>query len=302
MTGLTRPVRAPAWLRRLPVQPTRFGLAFAALTLLTFIGCVNYQLSLGYFLTFLLGGVWVVSAGEAWRAARLARADVRAGPDVFAGDDATFPVRGQPGSVARAGGALAPLDEYGAGVLQVPTDARGLLHLRGVCVDVTDPLGLWTASASIPANGAVTVYPRPEVNAPDPPGPALQAGGSGTLRARGDEEFAGLREYRPGDSRRRVSWRHATRPGGGLLVREYDAPATPDVQLRWTDTPAHLGTEGRLSRLSAWVVRAGTAGRPFTLVLPDGTVGPGSGEAHAARCLARLAVHGTAGLAAEDGV
>ena len=56
--------------RPLPIYvlPTRFGGAFVLVGLLTLLGCINYLLSLGYALTFLLLSVWVVCAVHASRA------------------------------------------------------------------------------------------------------------------------------------------------------------------------------------------------------------------------------------------
>ena len=43
------------------LRPTRLGVAFLGLTLVTLVGCINYALGLGYAVTFLLGLViWLV--------------------------------------------------------------------------------------------------------------------------------------------------------------------------------------------------------------------------------------------------
>ncbi|MFC6592359.1 hypothetical protein ACFP81_10380 [Deinococcus lacus] len=61
---------APAPTRHAGLRPTRLGGTFLILTLLTLIGCINYSLSLGYLITFLLAGIWIVTAAYLLRAAR----------------------------------------------------------------------------------------------------------------------------------------------------------------------------------------------------------------------------------------
>ena len=66
---LAGPEPAPIVLgqRRVFVLPTRAGLAFAATIVTLLIGSINYGLSLGYALTFLLAGLGVVSILHAFR-------------------------------------------------------------------------------------------------------------------------------------------------------------------------------------------------------------------------------------------
>jgi len=75
---------------KLPLWPTRFGWAFLGLVLLTLIGCINYALSLGYGLTFLLSGVWIVTAAQARRAARTLSLSVQAPVEAVAGHEMAF--------------------------------------------------------------------------------------------------------------------------------------------------------------------------------------------------------------------
>lgn len=79
--------------RRVYILPTRAGLAFGGVLALLLIGSINYNLSLGYLLTFLLAGLGLVGLLHTWRnLARLVVSPGRADP-VFAGDEAVFTVR-----------------------------------------------------------------------------------------------------------------------------------------------------------------------------------------------------------------
>src|SRR3989304_6537630 len=76
--------------RRVYILPARHGLSFALALVLMLIGSINYNLSLGYVLTFLLAGMGIVSILHTFR--NLAHLYVSAGrvEPVFAGDTARF--------------------------------------------------------------------------------------------------------------------------------------------------------------------------------------------------------------------
>ena len=285
------------------LRPTRLGLAFLVLIVLTLIGCVNYSLSLGYVLTFLLGGVWVVTAAQANRAARGLSAQLSLSPDAQAGEvtlraqvgaptGAPPTLAGTPAELrvlATQAGAQTPLTlplrlraEPQTVTLPVPGAVRGPLELGRVQVVVSDLLGLWQAWTPQAPGGPFLIAPAPEQTAP--PAPTVpQAGGgqAGERRSPGGEEFAGLRPYQASDGPRLVSWRHAARTGA-LVSREFDSPVAPVVALDWQATAALGDPEARLSRLSAWLHAARAQHRPIRLRLPvsgagQGGSGPGVG-------------------------
>ncbi len=88
--------------RRVYILPTGGGLMYAATVLLMLIGSINYNLSLGYVLVFLLAGNGMVSMLHTWR--NLARISLHPGKTspVFAGELAGFCIRVEnAGSVPR---------------------------------------------------------------------------------------------------------------------------------------------------------------------------------------------------------
>jgi uncharacterized protein (DUF58 family) len=100
---------------------------------------------------------------------------------------------------------------------------RGHVHLRGLTLARTDPLGLVRALRPVPAPDSLLVLPRRY------PLPALmlpgarryQPGGIALASSVGDsEEFVSLREYRPGDPLKRIHWRSSARVGRAV-VREH---------------------------------------------------------------------------------
>lgn len=312
-------IPAPARPPTPTLRPTRLGALFLLLVVLTLIGCVNYSLSLGYGLTFLLGGVWVISAAQALRTVR----GVRVGPPVpesapaLAGQPLSFRVPlGREGHSAAPGGALrlrvrarqgeqtrtlgaAALASHPDGglTLTVPDPRRGALGLEGWRLSGLDPLGLWSADLPLtaetgPGELRLWVAPAPEAQAPAPP--TLFAAGHAETgrRAAGQDDLAGLRPYQAGDAPRLVSWRHAARTGA-LLTREYDAPAGQAPALDWAATAGLQGPEARLSRLCAWVLAARAQGDAFSFSLPGMALAAAAGEAQVAAALGALAAFGT---------
>lgn len=117
---------------------------------------------------------------------------------------------------------LAP-GESGEAQLELVAWRRGPLVLAGGIVASTDAFGLFRAFARVTAPQTVLVlprrYPLPPLSLPGQS--HYQRGGVAMAAGVGEtEEFVSLREYRRGDSLRRVHWRSAARLGE-LVVKEF---------------------------------------------------------------------------------
>src|SRR3954466_13448832 len=88
--GFTPPERGAVLLvhRRVYIVPTRLGGLFAATLAILLVGSINYSLSLGFALTFVLAGMGI--AGMVHTARNLARLAISTGRTeaVFAGESA----------------------------------------------------------------------------------------------------------------------------------------------------------------------------------------------------------------------
>ena len=283
------------------VYPTRFGAAFLGVAVLTLIGCVNYQLSLGYLVTFLMVGLWVVGAVSASRT--LSGLTLRAAPpeSAWAGQDAAFVLRvhnpsGQPRTGLRIRAhrpRTASLTRFdlpaGRETLTevlIFSPRRGPLPLPRLRLEGRDLLGLWRGVTYPLLSAEALVYPAPEQGAP--PLPGVRSGeGSGEKRMPGQEDFFGIRPYVSGDAPRLMAWRQSARTGE-LQTKLFDAPASLTLRLNFAEIRG-LGAEARLSRLSAWVLRARAQDARYRLELPGLSLEEGSGDAHARRSLRELA-------------
>jgi uncharacterized protein (DUF58 family) len=147
------------------------------------------------------------------------------------------------------------------------------------------PYGLFRAWAVLHPGRRCLVYPRPVDTAPPPP-PAPGSGGAGTTR-RGDDDFAGLKDYHPGDPPRHIAWK-AYAKGGELLVKEFSGAAEP-VPVFDLDQAPGMDLESRLSVMARWIVDAQARGETFGLRLPGLDIPPQPGMQQRRRCLAALA-------------
>lgn len=289
------------------LRPTRFGWAFMGLTLLTLIGCINYGLSLGYGLTFLLSALWVTGAAQARRLSQGLALTLHAPAEAVAGRPLTFQARlaqsGGAGGVLLRGwatqnGVTRPIVAHGfvaAGgnaALELPLEGavRGPLRFEATLF-ATDPFGMWFAHSGQKVAVEVLVTPTPELSPPVPPTLAAVGEGDTAQRMAGNDDFAGLRPYVAGDAPRLISWRHAARTGQ-LVSREFDAPLGKALSLDWHAAAPAGDTEARLSRLAAWAELARQTQTPFRLTLPGVNLGVGSGEAHVRAALQALAQYG----------
>jgi uncharacterized protein (DUF58 family) len=291
--------------RRIFVLPTRAGLVFGATVILLLIGSINYFLSLGYMLTFLLAGLGIVGIIHAFR--NLVRLEISPGhcEPVFAGDPAMFSLlirnrRRDPRPALRlhvAGGASTIVDAPGNSATQarvaVSTHHRGWQSLPPVTLETSFPLELIRAWSYVHPDMRCLVYPTPEADAPPLPhgDDGLQGG---QALAVGSDDFAGLRGHQQADSPRHIAWKAAAREGP-LLTKQFAAATGRDVRLDWRTLPEQLDTERRLSRLAAWVLSAHATQTIFSLRLPTTAYPAARGEAHVRRCLQALALHGAGG-------
>lgn len=288
--------------RRVFILPSRQGMVFAVVLLLMLTGSVNYNLSLGFVLTFLLGAMSIITMLHTFR--NLANLHLTAGraQPVFAGGTARFTICIENPSAA---------DRYSIGIsrgkhdaifcdvqsqrsaypaLPIPAPRRGLLRPGRLTLFTRYPLGLYSAWAYFEPAMQCVVYPRPAAPGLPLP-PAASNAGQGAVSGQGQEDFTGLRPYHPGDSLRHIAWKAAAR-GQGLLTKQFSGHAESSLWLSWDLLPLRMGPEEKLSQLARWVIDAHARGLAFGLRLPGTTIAIAGGGAQRERCLEALALFG----------
>lgn len=279
--------------RRIYIVPTRSGLGFGLLLATMLFGALNYQNNAALLLTCMLGAALAGSMLLTWRElhdltlrslhAEHGFCDTRLPLQLAFADDR----RSRPGLTIAVDGLEQPCPlRRGSERARVtmPTEWRGWVEVPRMRISSTLPFGLFRAWSWITPAQRVLVYPRilaerqPPARNDDP-----------VERTAGGDEFAGLREYHPGDPIRHVAWKASARHEH-LLVREFDraAPGQP-LRFDW-HALSGIDRETRISRLAGWVCDAYAAARPWVLILENRhALGPASDTAHYHHCLTALA-------------
>ncbi len=297
--------------RNVYILPTRAGWMLAFTLLLLLVGSINYQLNLGYLLTFLLAGSAVVGMHVCHGNLRGLTLHLTAPAPVHAGQAATLDVRldndrgkerygiglGVVGEGSANDDHLAWTDvpTQGSARLQVAMACprRGLHDVSTLTATTRFPLGTFRVWTVWRGAARVLVYPAPEAHPPSLPPGEPQPGFAGSASVQSTGEFDGVRAYRRGDPQKSVVWKKAAQSfaaGRDDLVSR-DAMSTQRQQL-WLDY-SHCGTtdsETRLSRLTAWVLMAERLGLDYGLRLPGRELAPDQGASHRSRCLEALAL------------
>jgi len=291
--------------RRVYILPTRQGVAFAVSLLMMLIGSINYNLSLGYVLTFLLAGVGVVSILHAFRnLAHLALTGRRVDA-VFANEIAWFQIdienretfdrfsiklHGRDEPPASTVTCDIPAGRVTAVSVPVRATQRGWLQLDRVTVETRFPIGLARAWSYVKPDMRALVYPRPDDSLLPMPRPRPDSGETVSVGT-GTDDFFGLRDYQPSDSPRHVAWKSAARTEVPM-TKVFSGRASSELWFDYSELPDNMDREARLSRMARWVILAARAGVRFGLRLPGSQVELGDGDAQRDRCLRELALFG----------
>lgn len=293
--------------RRIFILPTRQGYLFAITVMVLLLASINYALSLGFTLTFLLGSMAGVAMLHTWR--NLAHLKLRPGrcDPIFAGEIARFNIGvetpsqtrfsiavrrrgdGSPKSVAWDEPVYADVIAAQTATITVGMQdtRRGIARCGRLEIFTRYPIGLFHAWSYVDFGLTVLVYPRPDPFGGAPPAQSRSAAEEG-IPVAGEEEFNMLRAYRPGDPPKLIAWKALAREQG-LLSKEFSATASSELWLDWDDVRAP-DVEARLSVLCHWVMQAEGFGQSYGLRLPGCEIAPARGEAHCTRCLEALAV------------
>jgi len=294
--------------RNVYILPTRAGGVLAVVLTVLLVASINFQLNLGYLLTFLLAGAAVAAMHVGHATLRGLTLHLVPPAPAFAGAPAPLEVEIADEAGKRLRHAIAvgvrgstepAWTDVGAGgratvhIAWTPP-GRGLHALPPIEAETRFPIGAFRAWTVWRPASELLVYPQPEAGAPPLPPGAPREGSArhAHLAATGGAESEGVRTYRRGDPLRQVVWKKSARAiaagTGELTSRDTAQPAESDLWLDLHQTGA-TALEDRLSRMCAWVLMAEQWSQPYGLRLPGVEIAPGNGAAHRHRCLEALA-------------
>jgi uncharacterized protein (DUF58 family) len=309
------------WQSRLPVKdstvltqrnvyivPTWPGVMLALTILVLLISSINYQLNLGYLLTFLLTGCAVVGMHVSHGTLRGLGMHLTPPESQFAGSSVQIPIHiANTSRKVRFGIGLAILRSEQWNWTDVPAqgtsrvsiaftaDKRGLHSLPPLTAETRYPLGTFRVWTVWRPAAKVLIYPQPETNPPPLPPGEPRSGGAATTQRHSTGEFDGVRAYRRGDPLKMVVWKKVAK-ADELVSRDAQQAQRLELWLDWTyakqsiDKTGAALNERTLSRLCAWVLLAEKQGLQYGLRLPLLEIAPDHGAAHQKNCLQALAL------------
>lgn len=159
--------------RQIYILPTRWGLLYATMLIGLLIGSINYSLSLGYYVTFLLASLGNIAMLHTWRNLLHLQISVSNASPVFAGDTATIVLKisetkNRPRYVVaayfnRQAEIINDIKANDVQLFDIPltTIKRGLHSLPRLSIYTEFPLSLLHAWAVVDNPFQLLVYPNP---------------------------------------------------------------------------------------------------------------------------------------------
>lgn len=286
--------------RNVYIFPTKEGGLFAGLLLLLLLTAINYQSSLIYLFTFLLGAVFVFSIIFCFKNLSGLNVSLVATNECFVGEEAIYSFAIKSGlnqyceslffkvdlepkkRIDVAASEVVSLD------LSKSAKKRGATTLGRVLIETVYPVGLIRAWTWLEFEKAALVFPEPIKGERLVVDGRLGDESEEGVAVKGEEELAGLRDYALGDSPNRIAWKHYASKGE-LYVKEFDGVSSSTSWLRYFDYGSG-NKEQRLSYLCHDVLNYSDKGLRFGLELPGVVIEPSQGEPHKLECLRALAL------------
>jgi uncharacterized protein (DUF58 family) len=288
--------------RSVYIVPSRAGWMLALTLLVLLVASINYQLNLGYVLTFLLAGSALVGMHVCHGTLRgitmhlIAPDAYHAGVSVPLGIQISSDkrsVRYGIGMAVWGTGHWSWTDVPAQGSTKVTVSfqapKRGLHRVPTLTAETRFPLGTFRVWTVWRPAAEVLIYPAPETHPPPLPAGEPRSGGAATSHAQDTGEFDGVRPYRRGDPLKTVVWKKVAK-ADELVSRDTQQVQRFELWLDLAKTGAPA-IEQQLSRLCAWVLLADRLGSPYGLRLGNTEIAPATGEAHKRACLQALALY-----------
>jgi len=181
-------------------------------------------------------------------------------------------------------------------VLRFPARQRGEHHVETLCLTSAYPLGFLHFLKKFAPAQTYIVYPKPAGDVRLPSSFVHRRDGRPLTELGAGDDFAGVRDYVPGESQRHIDWRAVAR-GQPLMTKQFAAEA--EGVLYFDFSALHFANvEERLSQLTLWIIEAERARRPYGLRLPGNEIPPAIGQPHFHQCLRALSLFQSKGVRA----
>ena len=289
--------------RRLYILPTRHGVVFFIVLLLTLLGAINYENSLGFMLSFLLGSLGFLGMIYTHQNINHLEISIGRAESVFVNQEILYPV-----TIIQTRLESHPniklMSDDGKTVtthlintqsveLKLPVTAkqRGYVPIGRIKLFSEYPLGLFHAWSWLNLESRCLVYPEPDPHHYPFTLASNNSVGQTSDNKRGVDDFEGIREYQHGDSPKHMAWKSIAKTGE-LQTKLFNNESSQEIIIRWTDTLETLEIEQRLSILCRMVLDAHDQSLVFGLDIAGTSINPACGLQHKHQCLKALALFG----------
>ncbi len=285
--------------RRLYILPTRFGIMYSFLLLVIFLAAINYQNSLSFALSFLLTSIGIISLWQTHKNMLNLEIDFIKPAAVFCEEslELSFSVNNPHHFMHYSIGIQyqqSPPTYFSIHnqskqtvCLRLKTKERGEFDLDGITFFTRFPTGLFHCWSWLQFSQTVTVYPKPINTSLDSYSNDPSDEGQSKIKTSDGDDFAGLRDYKEGESLKHISWK-ALAQGKGKLTKTYQGHAQPSVWIDWDRIKAN-STEEKLSKLTSLIIKAHALNQTYGLKTPQLIIEKANGAAHKNQCLHALA-------------
>lgn len=288
---------------QLYILPTRHGVVFFLVLLLILLGAINYENSLGFMLSFLLGSLGFLGMIYTHQNLNNLCVSIGRAESVFVGQDILFPLQLKQTSIGTHPN-IQVLSDDGPIVqahlinntttecmLPVKASLRGYIHSGRIKVFSEYPLGLFHAWTWLNLDSRCLVYPAPDSHHYPLHFKDESSAGENAEAKSGVDDFAGIREYLPGDPPMHMAWKSIAKTGE-LQTKLFNNESAHEISISWSDTSEVLDIEQRLSILCRMVLDANEQSLKFGLSIPGTFIPPAAGLQHKHHCLKALALFG----------
>lgn len=284
--------------RRVFILPTKPGLFFGFIAFLMLVASLNFNNNMGLMMTFLLVGLAQVALYRVFFNVRNLNINQVTAQPVYLGQSAKYIVHISADEskydlcIKNEMGhdCLTKLvaDEQSSMTCYNETQHRGWLPCGKIKILSAFPFGLFYAWVWVRIDARCLVYPAPESNPPQFPINQDDEGETSVIKH--GEDFHGLKPFQSGDSMRLIAWKR-TAQTGELISREFQQSQGKKLLLDFNHIQLN-DIEQKLSRLTAWVLKAYQQQLDYCLKLPGFNSGYGYSTQHHLSCLKALALYG----------
>lgn len=285
--------------RQIYILPTVWGVLYAVMLVLLLVGAINYSLSLGYFLTFLLASLGHTAMLYTWRNLVHLKVSILHAKPVFAGETAIVSINiydtknrarfAISGKIEQNSTVIEDVAANQSPVFSLPfvTAKRGYCALPRITLYTEFPLSLFHAWAYVQSPLQILVYPKPSGKLALPLLLTSTLINDASHASRGDDDFDGHKTYQQGDASSRVDWKASSR-GIGMFTKQYSGDGAGDLLLDFSITNGEF--EARIAQLAQWVVDVHSTRQRYGLTLPNLSLAPNNSETHYHACMQALAL------------